>query len=75
MCTQKYSKCGIVCTIEETLKSFVDERILSIELEVKNIFSVISSIVEKLGTNTNLRPNIKDVDKRIARIEEKLAAY
>jgi chromosome segregation ATPase len=59
--------------IEKAIRP-LDERGLRIEKQVSNILAVISSMVENLGTGLDLTHRIDDIDQRIARIEEKLAA-
>ena len=59
--------------IKKSLES-IDDRQSRIEQEVKNVNSVVSSLVDDVRSGTDMRNRLDETEQRIAKIEEKLAA-
>ena len=59
--------------IKKSLES-IDDRQSQIEQEVKNVNSVVSSLVDDVRSGTDMRNRLDETEQRIAKIEEKLAA-
>ena len=59
--------------IKKSLES-IDDRQSKIEQEVKNVNSVVSSLVDAVRSGTDMRNRLDETEQRIAKIEEKLAA-
>ncbi len=59
--------------IQGTFK-FMDERVINIEMEVKNLQNLIDGIILKMDAKLDVQANIEEIDRRITKIEERLAA-
>ena len=59
--------------IKKSLDSLGDCQ-LQIEQEVKNVNSVVSSLVDDVRSGVDMRNRLNETERRIAKIEEKLAA-
>ncbi|GEM_PF-3855287 len=43
-------------------------------MEVKNLANLINEVIVKMDAKINVQSNIEEIDRRITRIEERLAA-
>lgn len=58
----------------EGMFKYMDERVIIVEMEVKTIHTLIKGVLEKLDANLDAKSQIDDLDRRVTRIENRLAA-